>query len=512
MKLIQKILTCTLTLLLILSCCTGCKEEEASDALLFGSLGEALSGTATVTKEGAVMDASSRTPTAHIALTESINLNGRGLFTLTVKNTSDAQKLTVEFITEEDSNYTNFKVFDFPLEKTEGFAELSVDVSAVYGWLGHLTGLKITAVGLNEGEIVLQSLNIKEGGEGYIKGLTFSDPYVYLTSKDRINIKQFEAGPDGILGSWRDSSGNLRFIGSASAGGVSGFFLTEGTPEDPFKTVLNSGTRVDGVDWSTLDYCSIAQVVQEPSTGMLIGITHLERHYGTLYAATLGLSTSTDNGETWTFLGEFISHDILPSEEAPAGSRDIGNGTILMDEEYLYIFINDWHESDLSLGLAVCRVKLAELYEKTLAGEMPAAYKYYEGEWNEPGWGGAFTDVRPADVVPNFLYLSYNKVLEKYIMVVCQSPYYQNNDGDILMLVSDSFLDWSNAQRQWIATGVNGEQYPTIISVEADPQLETGETFYIYWCNWNGKVEGMEPWQALWATCQYMGCKVTVTK
>lgn len=512
MKILRRILSISLAMLLVLVCFAGCKEETpAPGVVAFNALGDALGGTAQVTKEGAVMDNASRTPRVTVDLKDSINLNGKGIFALTLKNTSDAQKLTVEFITEEDSKYTNFKVFDFPLEKTGEFKKLTVDVSGQYGWLGHLSGVRITAEGLNEGQIVLQTMTVDAGGKDYIQGLKFEDPFVYLTAKDRMNVKRISFGPDGIVGSWRNDDGTINYIGSSSAGGVSGAFVTTGTPDDPFKTVRYAGRRVNGVDWTELGYCSIAQVVKEPTTGMLIGITHLERHYeGAAYTATIGLSTSKDNGESWFFLDEFISHDIPVGEQTEV-SRDIGNGTILMDDEYLYIFLTDISEGDLAYGLSVCRVKLTELYEKVLAGEMPEAFKYKDGQWNEPGWGGSFTNVAPEGVVPNFMYLSYNTVLNKYIMLICQSPYYQANDGDILMLVSDSFTDWSNAQRQWIATGYHGEQYPSIFSDAENCQTESGETFYLYWCDWNARDEnGVGDWQLLWATAQYMCCKVTV--
>ncbi len=519
MKTFRKIIALSLAAL-TLGCLAACESGDTPPAaeagvVQFATLGDKLTGTATVTADGAVLDSASRNPSAAVTIEEALKLTGNGIFALTLNNTSDAEKLIIDFITAEDDKYTPFKRFELPLKKTEGFEKLTVDLSGTYGWLGNLTGVKISAEGLNEGSIVLQSMTAEKGGANFIQGLTIEEPKVYLTARDRIAVKNIQYGPDGIVGSWRDDDGTVHYLGSASAGGVSGAFVTTGTPDDPFNTVLYSGKRVNGVDWSEYRYCSIAQIVKEPSTGKLIGITHLERDHGDGgYVATIGLSISEDNGENWTFLGEMISHDILPTPDSPAGSRDIGNGTVLMDDEYLYIFIVDVRESDQAHGLGACRVKLTDLYEKVLAGEIPEAYKYFDGQWNEPGWGGQSTNILPEGVAPNFLYLSYNTVLNKYIMVICQSPYYQSNDGDILMLVSDDMLDWTDAQRQWLATGYHGEQYPSIFSDAENCQTESGETFYIYWCNWNAKDDlglGLEAWELLWTTAQYMCCKVTVT-
>ncbi len=512
MKKFRKLLALGMAALLLAGL-AGCTGEADPDVIRFAALGEALTGTAQLTKEGAVLDSSSRTPSASVALGEALSLTGRGIFALTLRNTSDAEKLVIDFITAEDDKYTPFKRFELPLQKTEGFQKLTVDLSGQYGWLGHLCGLRITAEGLNEGQIVLQSLAAEEGGEHYIKGLKFEDTKVYLTARDRMTVKNIQYGPDGIVGSWRDDQGNINYIGSSAAGGVSGAFVTTGTPDDPFKTVRYAGKRVEGVDWATFCYCSIAQVVKDPATGTLIGITHLERKTTGGIVAALGLSVSKDNGETWTLLGEIIQHD-FPIDQRHDVNRDIGNGPIVMDDTYLYIFVLDNHEADLSGGVSVARVELAELFAKVAAGELPTAYKYKDGQWNEPGMGGGFTSVLPQDVTPNFLYITYNTVLKKYIMVTCQAPYYQSNDGDILLMVSDDFLDWTNAERQWLATGYNGEQYPSIFSDAENCQTESGETFYIYWCDWNARDDnglGMEPWQLLWTSAQYMCCKVTVT-
>ncbi len=482
---------------------------EVADVVNLSNLGDAVSGTMAVTADGIRFDTSARTPTATVLLPTPLSLTGKGNLVLTLQNTSDATALTVEFITEADGIFTSFKTFQFPLKKAVAFQEQTVDVSGCYGWLGRLTGLRIRAEGLTEGALTLKYLTVRPGGSQYISGLQFSDTYLYMDAQERID-KIDLIGPDGILGSWRDKNGDLRFISSATDVDVSGYFVSAGTPEDPFAAIVVNDRRVGGVDWEKFHYCSIAQVLREPSTGMLIGITHLERSTEGGIVATIGLSTSVDDGESWEFLGEFISHDI-PLEAKPEISRDIGNGTIMTDNEYLYIFINDYQENTLSSGIAICRVKLTELYEKVLAGQLPEAWKYCDGQWNEPGWGGRFTNVLPTGITPNFLYITHNTVLNKYLMVICQAPHYQNNDGDILMLASDSLVDWSDAQQQWIATGIHGEQYPTIISAGDDPQLETGETFYIYWCDWDSKIEGLEPWYSLWSSARYLCCKVTVT-
>ena len=142
---------------------------------------------------------------------------------------------------------------------------------------------------------------------------------------------------------------------------------------------------------------------------------------------------------------------------------------------------------------------------------MPKAWKYKDGQWNEPGWEGEASNILPTGIVPNFMSLSYNTVLKKYLMVMCQSPYYSSNDGDILLMVSDDMLDWTQAKTQWLAAGRNGEQYPTILGTGDSLQTETGSEFYIYWCSWYAFDEqGNSDWQLLWGSADYVRQKVTI--
>lgn len=494
----------------------GCGEKPAENpkpaagTFLFADYKDSFTGTGAIDSQGGRLDGSARTSKLELELAESYSLLGRGLFEIELSSTADISSLDIQFVTEEDPVYTNFKEFSLPVEKTTESRSFSIDLSDTYGWLGRLKGLRISASGINEGEIRLRSFSVKEGGAHYLEGIQLSQPEVYLPSRERM-AKKILFGPDGIIGSWRDQQNNLKFIGSAN----SGLFCTTGTPDAPLETVNYSGLKVENVDWSVFGYCSVAQVVRNPSTGTLIGVTHLERHYtvpggGKPYTATLGLSISRDDGETWSFLGECISHDMTVGEKTEI-SRDIGNGAILMDDEYLYVYFGEVREENQAYGLGVSRIALDELYEATEKNEMPKAWKYKDGQWNEPGWEGEASNILPAGIAPNFMSLSYNTVLKKYLMVMCQSPYYSSNDGDILLMVSDDMLDWTQAKTQWLATGRNGEQYPTILGTGDSLQTETGSEFYIYWCSWYAFDEqGNSDWQLLWGSADYVRQKVTI--
>ena len=506
----------SLILIVLLLLSAGCQsqtniqEDMNLGKFIFSDLSESITGTASVGKEGIVFDNTVRTPEAVFQKSGfSFSLEEKGNVVFQIKNTTDLTALTFSFITEGDSEWTAFKKAELPIQTTEQFQEFTLDLSGQYGWLGNLVGFKLSSAGITEGSIIIKSMQIQQGGANYPEGLHIGPEEKVYDFKQR-TAKGIGMAPDGIMGQWKGQDGKIMFVGS----NLGKIFVSAGTATDPFETVEYSSGLVENVDRTAIRYASISQVIQEPTTGMLIGITHLERDLESknYYAATLGLSVSRDNGDTWSFLGETISQQV-PLDAYQTTTRDIANGTIMIADGYLYVYSCDLKEQNNSLasGMSVSRVSLEELYEKTLEDKLPVFHKLKDGKWEEPGWGGNFDDILPEGVAPNFCYVTYNTVLKKYIMVMCQAPYYTQNDGDMMLMMSDSCTDFTKSKPYYIAASTWGEQYPTIIGMEESSQLESGSEFYIYYCKWNAKsTDGTFDWQQLWGTAEYTRRKVTL--
>jgi len=323
--------------------------------------------------------------------------------------------------------------------------------------------------------------------------------------------------PDGIMGQFKGTDGKLTFIGS----NLGKLFQSTGTPDDPFQTVQYANGIVEDVDRNKYHYASVAQVIEDTETGNLIGITHVEEddpQGAQFFVSSIALSISQDKGLNWYFLGVVMTHNV-PHEKSLGTNRDIANGTIFVKDGYLYIYGVDIRNEPVEFGLSVARTPLVDLFtaltRKTREKKLPEFKKLKDGQWNEPGLGGDFTNLLPEGVSPNFCYVQYNTVLKKYIMAMCNAPYYQSNDGDILLLVSDDFTDWTKASRQFVACSRKGEQYPTMIGLGDDSQLESGSEFYLYYCKWDGVTSDADyslipDWQRLWGTCEYVRRKITV--
>ncbi|MHB1485300.1 MAG: hypothetical protein ACYCYI_11645 [Saccharofermentanales bacterium] len=497
------VITCSTTVM------TSCADKNPQSVLSNYSKGlfdlttntSSVKGTAFITKDGVVFDDSMRTPKINITGGIKFPLTDMGIVKFRIKNTSALKEINFSFITVEDSVWYNSKTVPLKLEKTDKYKDYTLDLSGQYGWMGNLSGISIFSEGIDEGSILIKSVKIQKGGDNYPENMRIGPEEIISTYEQR-NPLGYGMGPDGGMGSWRNTDGSLNFVGQFE-GKVQVF---QGEPDNPFKKVKYS-MEILNVDKATFGYASISQVIKDPASDLLVGITHLERHYEDkkYYTASLGISISNDNGATWTFLGECISHH-LPIGYEKTVSRDIGNGAILIKDGYLYVYSIDM-DMDHSTGLAVSRVLLTDLFSKANEFQVAEFKKFKAGKWNQPGMSGFYDNILPAGMYPNFQYIQYNTILKKYIMLMAQGQ----NNGDIIMLVSENMLDWKNAKQYFIACGTRGEQYPTMISLEQNSQTTSGDKFYIYYCSWNAfGDDGVYNWLKLWTSANYVRRVVTV--
>jgi len=496
-----------LQILLLASCDIFNLNESDEIRFTFSKDSSRFGGTLLLNENGAIADTSLRSVLLTCFNAGDSDINRKGILEVEYINTSDITELEFKFTTIQDPDETSFKTILIPLNESNKTITQSIDVSNNYGWLGNLKSFKISAKGINKGSLILKSITIKNGGEIY-PPMNIGPEEIVYTAQDRINMR-LGGAPDGILGQVRNSDGSITFFAS----NMGKIVKTTGTEDDPFKTVNYSYGVINNVDPSVYKYSSIAQVIGTDKDGTLIGITHLEKNLDESvmsYVASIGLSKSTDNGDNWDFIGEIISCDI-PDSELITVSRDAGNGTILIKDGYLYVYISDMND-ETAVGLSVSRAKLDDVISDMKNNKATKFFKWFNNEWSEPGLGGKFTSIIAKDKYPNFCYIQYNTVLKKYIMIMTTSPYYRYNDGDIGLYISDSPMDFTGTM-YWIACGKRGEQYPTMISFENDSQTTSGNEFYIYYCSWNAfNQEGKFDWQSLWGTSNYVRRKVSVIR
>ncbi|MGE3821353.1 MAG: hypothetical protein AB7I30_18235 [Isosphaeraceae bacterium] len=118
---------------------------------------------------------------------------------------------------------------------------------------------------------------------------------------------------------------------------------------------------------------------------------------GGLTAPRVGQMVSDDNGLHWRDQGTVIEAPQDSQIEESTFNRYFGGGygdfSVIADtnSEYLYFFISSYHKDPARQGVAVARMKLADLDEPE--GKV---FFWREGRWEEPGLGGEPTPVFPA--------------------------------------------------------------------------------------------------------------------
>ncbi|MBM3758965.1 MAG: hypothetical protein FJW36_01835 [Acidobacteria bacterium] len=149
-------------------------------------------------------------------------------------------------------------------------------------------------------------------------------------------------------------------------------------------------------------------------------------------APMIGALRSDDDGKTFHDLGIVISAAGDPDCSTPNRYFAGGNGdfSAIADQkgEYIYFFYSNYSGDRESQGIATARIRIEDLDFPT--GNV---FKYFEGEWQEPGLGGRETPVFAVSgnwhsESPDAFWgpgVHYNHYLGKYVMVMnhtCCTP------------------------------------------------------------------------------------------
>jgi hypothetical protein len=146
---------------------------------------------------------------------------------------------------------------------------------------------------------------------------------------------------------------------------------------------------------------------------------------GKLTAPRIGAVKSTDNGYTFQDLGLVLTSADFPDCNSRNGFFAGGHGdfSVILDRqrEYFYFLFTNYAGPSAGQGVATARMAFTDRDHP--AGNV---YKYYAGEWSEPGIGGRMTAVfRARSVWQRSDYDSFwgpavhwNTYLEQYVIVM----------------------------------------------------------------------------------------------
>lgn len=167
--------------------------------------------------------------------------------------------------------------------------------------------------------------------------------------------------------------------------GLSPFDLGEAQPVQ-FNNTLNGGRWIE---------CTILA-----KDGTLYGWYHHEPAGlcpgTTLTAPTIGAIRSTDDGKTWQDLGFVLTAPESTLRcDAQNGYFAGGHGDFCVvlepEERYLYFFFGNYAGKTEEQGVAVARMEWSQR-DKPVG----KVWKWFNGNWREPGLGGKVTPIFPA--------------------------------------------------------------------------------------------------------------------
>jgi hypothetical protein len=159
-----------------------------------------------------------------------------------------------------------------------------------------------------------------------------------------------------------------------------------GTPENPLQHLDWSKPNMQWIDKNGHDagygmYELWMPNFYQVSANELIAFTHIERYPGNegrgLPEFGLGISYSSDGGESWEFCGEII---------APKNRRlNVGGTPYVINNGYVQLYFNDGVNNDLATPwprhVAAARAPLAEVIAAARATTTSPWKKYVNGSW-----------------------------------------------------------------------------------------------------------------------------------
>jgi hypothetical protein len=211
-------------------------------------------------------------------------------------------------------------------------------------------------------------------------------------------------------------------------------------------------------------------------TGKLYAWYHTEPpECGFLAAPKIGQLISNDGGRSFTDVGIIMESAYWPDCNSQNGYFGGGNGdfTVLLDSsrEYFYFYFTNYSGPLYTQGVAVARMAFADR-----TNPVGKVWKYFQGEWKEPGLFGRNTAILPAieswtsPHTDSFwgASLHWNTFLNQFVMLLnrsCCEPGFPS-EGIYVSFNPDlgDPTGWTPPAK--ILDGSQADWYPQVIGIE----------------------------------------------
>lgn len=188
------------------------------------------------------------------------------------------------------------------------------------------------------------------------------------------------------------------------------------------------------------------------TANVLLGFLHMEATGGIGPPYAIGLGYSTDNGETWLYLGPIVKTQAQPSDW-PFTATNIGNiggAPYLVVGSYFYVYYNEWTRA-LRAGdvvgdkwVGVARALVTDVLQAAASGTVVPWTKYSAmAGWVEHGLTGLGSNIIPdangstnSDVHTD---AAFSPALNKYLLLWDNQAL-----GDLFLYQSDDGVTWGS--------------------------------------------------------------------
>lgn len=280
---------------------------------------------------------------------------------------------------------------------------------------------------------------------------------------------------------------------------------TLGTLENPLGsappvdvTVLPNPDPAVNPYYQSYDYMGGGPVYKVPAGmpggGNLLMVYHAEipTVQTQSFDSILALAASSDQGRSWTDLGEIIR--INQGYRTDMDGFDIGDSTLVIspDQKYFYIFFPDWlangstHWGNTVTSVSVARAPIAAVLEAAFGGKPHAVgfQKYYDGWHLDQGLGGYSKDIDTAIPYGGNLQVAYNADLHVYQLLLNAGVvvYYMDSPDGMKWSPLTLLYDFRSDPDQ-------ASVYVAFVGMGSDPSI-LGKQFYIFYTRYPNNGEG----------------------
>ncbi|RQP19895.1 MAG: LamG domain-containing protein [Parapedobacter sp.] len=256
---------------------------------------------------------------------------------------------------------------------------------------------------------------------------------------------------------------------------------TSGSADNPLATPVFNKNRselfvnnddINGKPWIMSLY--------HDSFGGLLAFLHMEfvSAGGSDNKGRISLAYSTDNGDTFRYLGEIIS----PYEDPDLEGGFLQGAPYFVKDDYFYCYYNEHGTTN------VARAPVADVITAARAGNISPWMKYYNGGFSEAGLGGNRSPIvaTHGDNVPgishtNAAYSTYDGL---YYLVMTSMNWF-GEETYVRLWQSADGITWRLykvlANEATTAYPENsGWQYATIVDEEGEENATVGQRFFVY--------------------------------